>query len=184
MSKQKPLADATSRDIEPLSDEYLALCLLDGIQENGSDGVWRRRFLSKNTHPTEDEGRAALARLLLSEHPPRRLILWALASIFAPDEFRFPDKRRPPNWMFLSLRERRVVFQARSQGHPETARHFEIARSVFEQRADGKSYKDACSDVGEKFGIGSRQVANICAKFDLERFWGPLPRAPRRHAKR
>jgi hypothetical protein len=183
MSKRKLLA-AIPKDIDLLSDEYLAFLLLDGIQEKGLDGIWRRRFLSKDTRPTEDEGRAALARLLLSEHPPRRLILWALASLFAPDGFCPPDSRRPPKWMLLSLRERRVIFQARSQGHPETARHFEIARSVYEQREAGKPFEQACGDVGAEFdNMGLRQVAKICAKFDLENFWGPLSRARRRRTK-
>jgi len=182
MAKRKPLAEAT-KNIDPLSDEYLAFLLLDGIQEKGGDGVWRRRFLSKDTRPTEDEGRAALARLLLSEHPPRPLILWALASLFAPDGFCPPDNRHPPKWMLLSLRERRIIFQARSQGHPETARHFEIARRVYEEREAGKPFAQACEDVGEMFEIGSRQVADVCAKFDLRNFWGPLPRARRRRTK-
>jgi hypothetical protein len=180
MSKRKAPAGVSSK-VEPLSDECLALYLLDGIQEKGPDGIWRRRFLSKDTRPTEDEGRAALARLLLSEHPPRRLILWALAILFAPKGFCPPDSRRPPKWMLLSLGERRVIFQARSQGHPETARHFEIARRVFEEREAGKPFAQACEDVGAMFdNMGSRQVAKICAKFDLENFWGHLPRARRR----
>jgi hypothetical protein len=82
--------------------------------------------------------------------------------------------------MFLSLRERRLVFQARSQGHPKTARHFEIAGSVYEQREAGKPFGQACEDVGAAFDLDSRQVARICAKLDLEQFWGPLPKSPRR----
>jgi hypothetical protein len=172
MPKQKPAYVPESNE-KPLtlSDEQLAILLLDRIVEKGADGFLRHRFLSKDTRPTEDEALAALTRLLLNgELSPA--ILWALARLFAPDGF------CPPEGTNFSVGERRVILCNRSKGNPQDLRHLEIAYMVYELRASGRPADEACAAVASKCEMKDiRQIKKIYSNWAdfFERVHGPLP---------
>ncbi len=160
-------------------DVELALALLDGVhREDGPNGLPCVEFLSRETKPTEDEGRVALARVLLSENVPS-LILWCLAGVFAPNGFRVPQ------CPLFSHGPRRAEFTNRSKGHANHARDLEIAYRVYTLREAGKTYVDACEEVATAAGFDDdRLVKRAYAKFDMEKMYGPLPKIRRSNNRR
>jgi hypothetical protein len=155
--------DGSTRPMSPAEieehkrDVRLAETLLHGVRRDGPNGFPVREFLSRNTTPTEDEARAALARLLLRGTAPHLLLL-GVASLFMPDAFRGPSP-----WSLFSPGERRVVFRNRSKGHSNHARDGEILERIYILRQAGKTYEEACSQVAEAAGIEVRQVKRIYA---------------------
>ena len=168
----RPLTPAEIEEHE--RDVELAKALLEGVRrEDGPNGLPDVNFLSCDTTPTEEEARAALARVLLSENIPS-VVLWMLAGIFAPDGFRSG---------FFHPGQRRAVFKNRSKGHSNNQRNIEIAYRIYTLREAGMSYDDACEKVGGAAGFQDmRQIKRIYASFrGLFSAFGPLPPTKRRN---
>jgi hypothetical protein len=168
-----------------MSDQQMALFLLNGLEEHGPDGFPSLRVLSEGTNPTEDEARAALTRLLLQGSLGRLkvpdLVLWSLAAVIAPDRF------RDPGFGLFSPGWRRVIFKNRGQGHSQGRRHFEIACWIYDQRMAGKTEPAAVREAAARTGIKERQIRNIYATIDAEvnfaKSFGPLPKRKRGRTK-
>lgn len=108
------------------------------------------RFPSATTRPTENEAKAALARLLVMDDPPSA-ILRMLASAFDPDGGHGLNT------------ERRLKFERPSQGHSDRMREAAIAQLMYDLCGRMK-YKDAADEVSRQTGISDRQVKRIYAK--------------------
>jgi plasmid stability protein len=141
------------------SDVALSVNLLCGVFiENGKGGAVT--YLSRHTKPTENEARAALARVLLSKEVPP-IVLAALAGAFAPKDM------QTKNPILRSLDARRAVLQNQNQGHRNDLRHFNIAYEVDARRRDGASYNGAAASVAEEYGLSERQVKRISQEVRL-----------------
>jgi hypothetical protein len=171
------LPDGTTRPMtgaereEHKRDIGLAMALLCGIVRRDASLDWLicgLEFLSSYTNPTEDEGRAALARLLLSGNVPP-VVLWALAAVFAPDDFGGQVPVSSP---------RLAALQNRNQGHSNPDRDWEIAYQVDTLRRDGASFEDACAEVAGSVGRHEDHIKKICGKVNLG--FDPPPRARRK----
>ncbi len=150
-------------------DARLALELLCGIPHEDADGLTEVEFLSRDTRPTENEGRAALARVLLNGNVPP-VILWALAAVFAPRDFRGQSPMQPWNQL-------RAVLQRLNQGHSNPYRDWDIAYDVDALRREGWSYDDATLSVASSVGRSQEHIKKICGKVKLG--FDPPPRARR-----
>jgi hypothetical protein len=139
-------------------DEEVALKLLRGaiepeqwsVSNSGNvfhHGLPKLIFLSRNTKPTEREGRAALCRALLSERPSRYL-LKALAEAFEP----------------LGQSPIKAVLKRRTQGHSDFFRDHAIAYSVHTLRQGGKSYGDAIKAVATSLNKSVKHIERIYGK--------------------
>jgi hypothetical protein len=136
------------------ADEQWALWLLGG--RNCPSGV---EFLSDKTTPTEDEARAALARLLMSSalgRPLPRCVAVALAAIFDADKDITTELRL--------VYSRKAVFKNRGQGRENLPRDIAIALFIQWLRNDGMSYNEAASIATERYGLEDRQVKRIYKK--------------------
>jgi hypothetical protein len=142
-----------------------AMALLRGIVRRDKGGrLPKFEFLSQDTNPTEKEGRAALARVLLSGNVPRAL-LWALAAVFDPD-----GQSPMARW-----NQQRALLKKFNQGHSNPDRDYEIAYWVDEIRRDGRSYEDAATEVASRADLTLEHVKKICGKVELG--FDPLPGA-------
>ena len=137
-------------------DEDFADALLLGIYHWDENGDFVKFELpSRNTSPTEKEGREALARVLRSGNVPRR-ILNALADQIEPGgEHQF--------------RLRRIEFKNLSQGHSQDTAHYFIARQVYGLRKKGE--KNAIAKVAKEIGKDTRHVAKIYSKYRDQLKW-------------
>lgn len=159
-----------------MSDEDLdlsfALDLLCGYQRRdyGNPIPTGLEFFSKTSHTTEDRARESLVRVLLSGKVPP-VLLWALAAVFAPKDFRGK----------LPLHSsRHVTFQNRTKGHPNPDRDFEIAYQVDSMRRNGETLEDACEYIAEfqVRGLSAERIEKIYRNTKLG--FDPPPPAPRR----
>ena len=165
-------------------DVGLAGKLLDGIYHEDRDGlVSEIEYLSDKTNPTEDEARAALARVLLAK--PTRLsqgLIRSLAELFDPQVGDgVPSARR-------------LVFETIDHQRATSIRNAQIAYFIYGLRhewpdeygpesewPDGhgpewddvakkwkltrnKTYEEAIAAAVEKFGIGERHTKRIYAQ--------------------
>jgi len=134
-------------------DVHLAEQLLQGFLERDSRGLFRLKYSSANTRPTEKDARSALRRVLRRGNVPF-MILWHLANLFDPT-----DAEQNP---------RKVVFKKLSQGHADTYRDSLIAADVectLRDMPPGRGRKSrAYVSVGERLNISPEQVRRICDK--------------------
>jgi integrase len=168
-------AEAYERDVE------LAAKLLDGIYQKDRDGFLSGvEYLSATTKPTEEEARAALARVLMGK--PTLLsegIMWSLARLFDPQV----GQAGPP--------ARKLVFETINHQYATAVHNFGIARRILylmEGDTDGyapregrvvkpgkewdeslrRSYDEAAAEVAEKFGISERHAKRIYSQTFLK----------------
>jgi hypothetical protein len=119
------------------------------------DRIKKPKFPSRTTKPTEKEARAALARVLRANPPPRAMefILRELANLFDPEA---PAHRGG------------LVFKNPSQGHANPWRDFEIADLMRHRYHELGNYDKAAVEVADLAGIGDRQVKKIFQKKKAE----------------
>ena len=157
-------------------DAEFASKLLHGILHKDRDGFNAITFLSKETSPTEQEGREALARLLRGETAllPHGM-LSGLAGLIDP------DINSP----------RRLVFEPLNQQFATALRNYQIACWILylmQGDTDGyapregwiepgkewdetlrRSYEEAVAEAAEKFGISDRHAKRIYSQAFLKR---------------
>jgi hypothetical protein len=165
-------AEAFEQDVE------LAGKLLHGIYHKDRDGLTTGiTFLSKETTPTEQEGREALSRLLIgkAELIPRG-IMWGLAELIDANVGQSPSSPR------------KLIFETVNHQYATGVRNAQIACWIYELRHEwpdeygpewddvakewkqtrNKTYEEAIAAAVEKFGIGERQAKRIYAQTFLK----------------
>jgi hypothetical protein len=170
-------AVAYERDVE------FASKLLHGILHKDRDGLNAITFLSKETSPTEQEGREALARLLRGETAllPHGF-MWGLAGLIDPG---VNSPRRlvfePLNRQFgTALRNAQIAYriaylmEGDTDGYAPREGWIEPGKEWDETLR--RSYEEAVAEVVEKFGISDRHAARIYA--------GTLPKEHRPRSRR
>jgi hypothetical protein len=137
-------------------DVNTACALLWGLSGQDSRGMPCTEFLSATTKPTEQEARAALARVLEQENVPRHILL-GLARLFDPD----PKRDR-----------RKLIFQGwLNQGRHDPERDQYIDWCVEQEIVDWDDEKgpvrnhttlqQAYQAVADHIGISAEQVRRI-----------------------
>jgi hypothetical protein len=155
--RQRDVLDVASPDPETRARIKLALELLRGGRDPESD-VWKTRFLSDKTTPTEDDARWALA-LLLWDDKLTRGVRNALAEVFAPIDFG-GNKIEPPT----HYNPRKAVLKSRGKGHEDPKRDSKIYDEVAAHMENGATYADAIELVADRYGKkDSRTIGKIYA---------------------
>jgi hypothetical protein len=137
-------------------DVDAAAKLLSGIHKQDARGAPYDEFLSATTKPTDQEARAALARVLEHENVPRHILL-DLAYLFNPD----PKRHR-----------RKLIFQDwLNQGRHDPGRDQWIEFCVEQEIVDwdekegpvrnSTTLQDAYQAVADQVGLSAEQVRRI-----------------------
>jgi hypothetical protein len=139
-------------DTAALSDERLTYQLLCGI-----DVRLPKNRLGKKYFPPGSEwdqsARAALARLFRKGAPFPQFIRDTLAALFDPASATVPAGRR-------------IEFVNLKRSHPGEG--LEVALHVWHRHWLGDKKEAAVASAMEEFGLGRRQVFNICRKYKHE----------------
>jgi hypothetical protein len=151
--KPSPNAKPVSQDLEYA---FFLLWRIGRVYDQSGFYVRERRFKkakfpTRDTKPTEQECRAALARILMSGKIPTHL-LRELAAAIHPEE------------AFLYDTDRRIKFEKMTQGHHDAHRDNTIVAEVAAAREQGKSHDEACVEVAGLAGISFERVRDICQK--------------------
>jgi hypothetical protein len=143
-------AEAYQRDAD------FASKLLSGIWHTDRDGIVTEiEFLSNNTKPTEDEARAALARVLRAKDTIlSRSCIERLADLLDPKT----DHPRP----------RKLVFKTIDTDFATGVRNAQIAFWILNQQIGNaidpeelKDYNEATEAAAERFGMSDRHAKRI-----------------------
>jgi hypothetical protein len=155
---ERPNAKPVSQDLDaakPVSQDLeYAFSLFWGIgrvvQAHGFYTPYRRfkkaKFPTRDTKPTEEECRVALATILTSDDIPAEL-LHQLAFAIYPEATRFYN--------------RRIKFEKVNQGHRDAVRDVTVAGAVQGFMRRGTSRDKACIVVAKQAGIGFERVRDI-----------------------